>query len=325
MKRLMMILAVLALVFVAVGNMPTSQAQDGGLTEEQLALVERLYNATQKVDTYDSYVLQLTELQSQDLTASIAGFDMSQTSSQEIEYTQTVTLGGDNVLMVATVSLDEAELGAQGSNALSFSAQVEGRLVDGVIYVNAQYLEGDGDLPELPEGWVELDNLGFDALELLTDLDLEDLIDDPEDKTGPLEDLDQLKAIINAIEVTTETLEDGTEVDVLTATFGSEGLMSLLAESGEMDLEDPTTVALMGMMGDNFNVTIQVKLDAEDNPRYAMFEMTIELVDLDMASLGIEGMPPGGSMSMTMANQEIRQWSNINDPALQPVEAPTVE
>lgn len=321
MKRLMMVLAVLAMVIVAVGNIPTSQAQDG-LTDDEKALVERFYNAAQKVDDYDSYVLETSELQSQDLTASIAGFEMGQTSSVLIETTQTVTLGGDNIALIGTLAVDTAETGPTGGDAYSFTAQVEGRLVDGVIYVNAQYLESDGDLPELPEGWFELDALDFDVADLLSDLSLEDWLDEEEMTDTPFETLETFIAAVSDITLTQETLDDGTEVDVITATIGAGGIMDMMADSDSFDPEDPTNMALMGMMGDNFDITFQIKLDSEDNPRYGILSMTIDLIDLNMDELGMEDMPPGGTMSMVMSNQEVRQWSNINDPALQPVEAP---
>lgn len=321
MKRLMMVLAVLAMVIVAVGNIPTSQAQDG-LTDDEKALVERFFNAVENVDEYDAYVLETSELQSQDLTASIAGFEMGQTSSVLIETTQTVTLGGDNINLLATLAVDTAETGPAGGDVYSFTAQVEGRLVDGVVYVNAQYLESEGTLPELPEGWFELDALDFDVAELLSDLNLENWLDDEDMVDTPFENVETFIAAVSEITLAQETLDDGTEVDVITAVLGSDGLMDMLAESGSLDLEDPTAVALLGMMGDNFDVSFQVKLDSEDNPRYAVIAITIDLVDLNMDEMGIEGMPPGGSMSMVMSMQEVRQWSNINDPALQPVEAP---
>lgn len=324
MKRLMMVLAVLAMVIVAVGNIPTSQAQDGGLNDDEKALVERFFNAAQKVDDYDAYVLETSELQSQDLTASIAGFEMGQTRSVLIETTQTVTEGGDNIALLATLAVDTAEAGPQGGDAFSFTAQVEGRLVDGVVYVNAEYLESDGDVPELPEGWFEYDMMDFELVDLLSDLSFEDWLNKDEMTDTPFDSVEAFIAAVSDITLTQETLDDGTEVDVITATIGAGGIMDMMAQSDSFDPEDPTTTALMGMMGDNFDISFQIKLDSEDNPRYAVIAMTIDLVDLNMDEMGIEGMPPGGSMSMVMSNQEVRQWSNINDPALQPVEAPEI-
>lgn len=322
MKRLMMILALLAMMVVAVGNaIPTSQAQDG-LSEEELALLERLYEAVQKIEGYDAYVLERSELQSMDFYVSVAGFIISQSESTLVEALQTVTESGANVHVVATLVVDSSEDSPQGSSSQAYTAQVEARLVDGELYVNAEYLDSEGDAPQLPTGWIDFDSLSFDALEVLSKLSLDNLLDAGLDSDSPLDDLETLLSVVTEVNLTSETLDDGTEVDVITVVIGSDGVMSLLESRGEFDPNDPMTAGIVDVMGDNFEVSVQFKLDADDNIRYALLGLTIDMADFDISTMGIEGMPPGTTMSMTISFQEVRQYSNINDASLEPVEAP---
>ena len=308
MKRNAVALVVLlALMLTALGSL-TALAQDGGVSDEEMALLGRVLAAVEKRDTYSSYAVVGHSEEAFAVEVSFFGQSITNGETTITDYERAVieTESGPNVQAVTTVSYESeaAEIGESESS--SYTVNAEFRLVDGVLYVNASYEEAEGDVPELPEGWVEVsDALDYPLADVLAlseyqDLGIEDFFADEEDF---------LKAV-TSVTSETGTLEDGTEVEFITIEFGGEGLLA----SMDLDTDDPMSLAIMQAIMDSGSLmTVVVALDADDNMLGVGLEMDIVLTQDDLGDLMAEaGLPEGTEFSISVSNNTVMEFSNIN-------------
>lgn len=301
------------------------RAQDG-LSDEEKAILDRLEGAIENFTEYTSFTSYAVELESQEIALAMSGFEFSQTETTNREITATYidVDGVENIhadVLVTSIAADGIE-----DTESAYTLEAEVRLVDGELYVMASYLDSEGAVNELPEGWVTVDETN---LFQFIDLDISDLLDTDiaESTTGfdendLFEDREQLEGLIESVTVDPIELEDGTPVDLITLTFSADGFTELMGETLDLGLGDDSGMEeMMNALFEGISFSVQIALDADDNVRQTNITIAINVEELDASF--IPDVPEGMdvSLSITMEMVETTTYSDINAD-LQPVTAP---
>lgn len=308
---------VIVMVLVGVVALPV-RAQDG-LTDEQVMLLERVFEARDKLDTYASYTHNRMGSETQDISVTLGDLSQSFITTHEWEGTAQVIQmvdGGRNIALAVTGTASNQEAGPNGAVMLEFTIMAEARLVDGTLYVNAAYETPDPALPELPVGWVMVEDLdeyeAFDSLQLDDLLDVEDdeLFDDPE----------LVKATATDVQVEVVTMDDGTAADKITVTFSRDGLLAAYTNQDDID---QAALDLFNAANETSNAVLEITLDADNNPLQATMSMALHAVEVDANALNPEIYPVGMVLSFDLTATETETYSNFDatfDPAVVPEE-----
>lgn len=314
-------LIILLVAIAATSIHPTAapvKAQ-GGLSEEQLALLERIVNAISVVDDYTSYVNTESSTLALNGSVALAGFTQEIVQSQQLDKTTTYVLGDNpNALVVATYT---SETNQEGGTIASYTVDAEARYVDGVLYVNITPVDGDVSELALPEGWVEVEDVTtyeiFDDIGLDRILERVGAIEANPANDSPLKDLELLEKIVQDVTVEETTLEDGSTVNVFTLTIDFVDLISEAPDAFGGDSNSAAQGLFNAFEGQSVEATII--LDAEDNPLAYALSFEGELVDLDASVLSSS--LAGATLNLSFVFSQTSELSQVNE-AIEPVAAP---
>lgn len=295
-------------------------AQEEVPSEEYEALAERLQAASEKTDALTSYAVEQLTIENQSIR--VVWGEIEQDIIRNLERVSTATVtSGDSPNGQGTVTVTVSSV--EGPAEVSYTIEAELRYVDGVVYVNAAYTESEGDVPPLPEGWVEIDDTAF--YPEYSDLDLSgfrDLFEDEEDEDDPLESIQELLNAANSV-TTYEDDMDGTPIEVFNIVLGWEGLTVMLEESGDFSADDPVMGLFSEALADEEElVNISLALDEDDHMIGMAFGFTMSFTDADASQ--IDPNLQDGTISALIENTEVNEISQINE-TFDPVEAPEVE
>lgn len=315
MRRLISIILLPMMVLIVL----PSQAQDGGLSDEQFALLERLLAALNQ--PYTSYTLEQTSLSTQLMTITIPN-EFSGTAIQINSRVVNRTKVGDNTRaeVVATTSYQEP-----GSAApFSYTINAEIRRVDETLYVNATYAEASADLPVLPSGWVVIEQT--EDWPELNDIALADYLPPTPQSSPTLADLlAQDRAlvgrIIGDIQHTPATLIDGTPIEIITLQLDFHAIMT--SELGlDYSVSTLDAVILDTLLADadiEFSATFTLNTAGQVIGQQVTLTLKVEAIDAAALSADI---PVSTTLDLNISQTENSFYSQINDPTLPIIEAP---
>lgn len=322
------ILLMLSLVLVfSLMLTSVSFAQDDGLSDDELALIDRVSNVVNSPDEYESFVVTVNSIETSSQSLGMGGVALLDGTSSLTLDAQATVIRGENPNGWATIFASVENIDDQGT--VAYDLEAEARYVDGVLYLNITNITGGEGLPapDAPVGWQVVDFMH----PFYTDLDLasfeELFVEDSEDMDDMEDDSFDIEELINtlAASVTLEESDiDGTPVDVITITIGQEAFNSLLAEQMGAE-DDPVQAALVEMMlasigtGDGDLVSYSVALGEDDTVLGVATNISFELAELDLSEAGDDF--AGMSLGMTMQQFEVLEYSQINE-TFEPVEAP---
>lgn len=314
MARLIRIVSVIVLTLLV--GAPV-HAQDGGLTGEQQALVDRVLAALEKTESYTSYVSDGEG--TRDRTIIITAGDISRQNSENTLLTRRTQYTTDangqsnyNLTRIAHVNSS-----ASNGAVLMYTITSEMRVVEGVLYLNAIREIDSGaadDLPDVPEGWVIVES--EDDWPALEHLDLGDILNDMD---GPM--IINSNAILmfdQVSDITLEagTLKDGTPVDKITVTWTGDELTAGVAAQLEARGEDPLPL----VFDSNSVMTTTFSLNADDELLQIETDTTLTWNDIDLRILNPNA-PEGSLFSQESSENGVVIISGINEPVT-PITAP---
>jgi hypothetical protein len=308
------LLVVLIVIAPAAMN---ARAQDGGLSDEQQALLERVIQARENYQGYSSLVEEVNGGQARELILTMGDNQRSFSTVVTWERSAQIIQGEDgrNIAAMATATIVDSGIGPTGEvNSRSRTVIVDLRLVDGQLYLLAEYgpdTSPDLELPELPEGWFVVEKLS--DWSVLEDLNLQDLVE----QNSIFDNPDSVREAATDVMLGATTLEDGTPVDMITFTVDAAGLRLLLGsgpDTGPMS-------RIIQRLDDDSGATLAVILDADDKPYEVMSEMVLHATGLDASLFGMTDLPAGTSVEFEteFASHEI--YSQINE-TLEPAAVP---
>jgi hypothetical protein len=315
------------LVTMALGASIT-RAQDPSPEE----VLDRLSNALERTDTYESFVGTFSEVQSQAVSINIGGFAQEQLSNTAREGEVRI-IRGDNPNAVGFMTVRVLE--SEGADELAYTVEAEVRLVDGTIFVNASYIDGENPSFPLTGEWEAVDMEQqfmfpqYDILDLpglgelvtpdMDDVEGEEDMDD-EDEGSPFDQLAEI--IANASDISVEQVEqDGDTIDLYTLTFGMDALMQVMGAEGLGDESNPVIPIILEELGGIEDlINMSIGLDAEDNVRQMSMDMVVDIVDVDASQLD-PNIPTGSTFSFSIGMLQSRTFDQINQ-VTERVEAP---
>lgn len=296
-------------------------AQGGRLPDDQQAMVERVIAAINASESYTSFVSTVTETVSNTMTIhmgnSASTAEESYTIQQETRYS-TGENGQPNSSTTATAQVSSLAFGS--TERTQYTLQAEMRVVDGVLYVNAQReAPASADLSAMPEGWVIVQ--GADEWPALKVLQLGDELrnlDSPDlfDPNVPLLFKDATSAAQSA-----GTLDDGTPVEVITLTLTGQDLRRGLGDyMGAKDPTASTAVYYGGIDLDQSSWTVVFSLNDQDQIVAFTADASIVWTGFDLNKMSPQT-AKGTLLDQATVLKGTYQISDINAP-LEPVAAP---
>ncbi len=311
-NRIVAILIAAALVLAAPGSAAVTKAQDGGLSADQLALLERIFEARAYLEVVGSYAEDRTGTETQLLTLAWEDQAFEFYNATEWEQAQTVinTAGELNAQAQVRATVNEEDWPP-------YVVSGEVRLVDGVLYVNASYEEPDDSLPPLPEGWFVVPDIeaAQEEYPALVALQLDNVT--RSEPTPLLENQQLIRDTATDVQQASTELADGTQADQITVTFGRDALLAVMSEG----VEDEFQLALFGAMSDASYAALIVTLDAENRPLHVRTEMVLVAEGVDAAALSPDDFPAGMTLSFRFEGVEEQSYRQF-DEAFEPVAAP---
>lgn len=312
---------VAGLAAVALPNSSISQAQ-GGLSDEDIASLDRVYAMLETSDSYTSYHSETTRSDSQTLIMTINGETSERGQTNTVTESKTIIRNDleDESLnnIQATAVLDIVAVNDGTEVSATINADI--LYVDQILYMNAQG-EGASDfLNGIVEGWQAYDSEeavpeGFDSLKP------DSYFGDNED--NPFEDREYILPLISSIAVEPSELEDGTAVDIITITIDGEGFYTfytdLLAESEE---ENPLLGIITPELLDG-TIIYSITVDAENTPIAYNIDLTMTIAEFDL-SLIAPNVPEDSLVSIIYSQSEESFISEANA-EFSPAVAPELE
>lgn len=286
-KPLLMIGLALALLLVMAPALAQSE-----LSDDELALLDRVLAAAEAQEEPGSYVSEYESVSAQQFDVSLG--DVVQSIVEEISVTgeRTITTGDETYGQAFyTVGVTQD----QGFGPTSFVIDVEFRYVDGALYAIGEYVESEGDVPPIEEGWIVVED-AF-AVPYLNLIDVEELLglfedeagEDAEGEEGDTDIIDALALIRDqATSVTLEEVETGEATfDGVTIAFGWDGLLAILEAEGEAPPPEDPIFSLFGetLAGVPDVVQVTILLDEDDTIRGLTYSATIEIGGIDLGEI----------------------------------------
>jgi hypothetical protein len=300
--------SLIVILLLALLAVPVVSAQENDdLTEEELALVERVIESRAKLETYASYAEAAAESRSQMLTINMD--QGSQGFSQAVDLTrdQIVIQGGDQKNIAGTITADvtQTEPLANGqSGEITYTLMGEFRLVEGAMYLSASYVLADPTLPEIPDGWAVYTPDENETLDLLR---LDDLLDDDD----PLERAERIRTTAQDVTLESTTLDDGTPVEVITIIFNREAFAAQIGAQAEEP--DPMLTALLAGLSENSISTMVVTLDMDGNPLRVESRTVMESLGMSGPEIDPQMFMEGMTVDMIIDFSEDKSYSQFDE------------
>lgn len=297
-----------------------ARAQDGGLSEEELALLDRIFATRENFLALTSYEEQISAAQRREIKLVLARGEQTSVNLSTWARKSDITIVGEFKNAVSHVS---ATLESQATNvggqqdSQTFSIEADVRRVDGKLYVNAQYdtPQVGADWPELPSGWVEV--IDFEQWPLFDEMELDDYLDE---ESSPFDDPEMVKAMNPDVSSAPGALDDGTPVDVITVIFDVEAVKLLYKAD---PLAEPVMAALLANLSAETYAHVTLFIDADNMLRRMETDQLLKTVGVDAGVLGQGRVPAGTTFDLSMGVSSVTTYDMFNA-TFDPVTVPDV-
>ena len=296
----------LCLVLLAVGVLALSASAQDGLTQDQLALVERVHNARIIQDQYHSYREEAIVTHLFEIAIVQGNRTVSRSTDSTLARTGTVVRTADQGNILAEIILSVEQTGPQGAQA--YRVLAEARLVDDILYVQAHYEDPAAQLPALPDGWIELEDPDEQA-NPLAQLELTDLLDRP----LWIDDLDlMLESVVDA-SVEPGELDDGTPIDIITLTVDEAGIRRLWDEPDITDIEPALAAVLGPYLLPESDLVVMLWIDADEH--ISRIDITMQAQAAEVPGTQFDpDLSAGSLMDVTITTTRTETYTDINQP-----------
>ncbi len=322
-------------------------------SEDEQALVERAFDALGTLESRPAYQQTGTETTSTVLSLTFLGLTFNLNSEVVIASDLTVinAEAAVNAQGFYTVTvMEENSQGDEPAELTEYVMDAEVRLVDGTVYVLAEYTSSSGEVPPLPTGWTVVTS--EEAYDAFDELDMDDWLeqaervpgdeiaqgDDKESVGGDdvlsgelgnlLQDEVLIQFVINHtsdISSTPATLPDGSTGETINLTLDLIGLLNAAAATPEgreaLNLDDPSqdtnvTELLTALGIEPINLTVM--LDADGNLAGQSLALTMRGEEVDFGQF--EPDAEGAVMDFMLQGVESLEYTTAD--ATAPVSAP---
>lgn len=333
-------LTVIALVLqTSLVSLRAARAQEdsSGLSPEKQALVERVNRSLQHQKSYTSYVEHVTFQRT--LTISILSvvvgiteqnqeedttIDQTSTTSVEIDRLSYIVQDDDALNILSNVNVETLVISTappEYNRTFNYTLGAEVRLVDGNIYVMAEYQTDateDVGLPQLSPEWILITDEVLESGETWDDILWELELNYYRGAGKPFQDDEKLTSLVQDVTVESGTLEDGTAVDIITLTLQGEGMPDFVSEALSIERANPYFDAFF-----NPGTTMVYAFSLDENDTLRLINASLQTKgDVNLSTLA-PGTPPGVlAFAEAVFNQQI-EYRDINVP-LEPVTDPTL-
>ncbi len=298
-------------------------AQDG-LSDDQLAALDRVIAAVNASETYQSYVHHAIETTTQELTLNVGGALIDASETEVLERTTFFTHDADgnpNLRGEFTATVSSKSLGANAPIEYKLNGEV--RVVAGVVYLRAtRESDDEASLPPMPDGWVIIENIDdWPALDILQ---LDDLFDNQDSPDIFSENVPDVLALAVDVTMTSETPDDGPAQDTVHITLNNDALTAALTLLiNEEGTPDAGTAAYYAGMDDSSGWDMAFTLTETGDIASFTTDTRLSWTEFDISALTSD-LPPGTLLDQT--GQLIGEFeiSSINAD-LTPVEAPIID
>ncbi|NJL95384.1 MAG: hypothetical protein HC915_17515 [Anaerolineae bacterium] len=313
------VLSLMLVLLLAVGLVPGVLAQEGSLSEEEQALVERAQAAITEYLAAESYSAFGYEILTQDLTLNLGPTVSNRVSSSEVLRDGYIIFGEAGSAQYSGQVIYSEEV--DGTVEASYTMDYELRYVNGTLYVNASYAASEGNALPLSDGWVQVDDP--EAFPEFQELDLDDLLDNFDGEARAEEFARIQEAIsIGTLGATTyeDSLEDGSPVVVIRLVLDAAVLAEVTGSEEEEIPAEFVQAMVDAMATEEEPIVYEFALTPDGVLAGVALGLTLDLADADLRLLVAE-VPEGSLFSLMQEAEELTLYSNYGgtfDPVMVP-------
>jgi hypothetical protein len=316
---------VIASIIIVIGlhGIPLpSHAQEGdnfGLTEAEIIQVERLYDVLNRHTTFDSYQVTTREQDVQEFRYFLPGQSAVIVTGTLATVNTTAIREDDSYAAMSTLTFEFQEDDA--TNQTNYAMEAELRAVDDQLYIKGDYTERNGELPDTPPDWVQWN--AEEEPPAFVDLNLSRYLSD----AFPVADINIIKQALDTIQTSGETLEDGTPVDRIQATFTGEGFISMFRAlqntANEVGQDSPLLQAIFNNMEDATRIQIIALVDRENTPLQVGWDISLVTGEIDLTTVDGERFDEGSLLLVRLRVLRSRKLEDFNMDDVEPIIAPS--
>ena len=309
----------LVLLFAALLVVPLIGVQAQGvdeLSEEEQALLERFFAVAETEEAYTSFSISSEENLNLSLTIDVGvPVEVSQYATRTVE--GYVVRDGDVENASGTTTVDYNASSPDGD--LSYSIEADVVFLDEVLYVDAAFLESEGDVGAIESGW-QVYGSADDIPEVLDELDLDELFDDEEDD-DLFERRELIESAVTNVLLLEDELDDGRPVEIIVLVFEGEGAAEFFRAIAEDDDSGNPFVEIIYTSEGDGSVLVGAAIDENENLVGMAVELSLTLEEVDLTPFNIEGIPAGATLTASIENNRIDTLADLNS-EFDPIEAP---
>lgn len=300
--------------------------------EDPTPILDRLQRVSEW--TPQDRVISLQSSDSNITTINFGGQEFNQTSTYTLTATETtVNVDQDNESRQIEFSLAGNEVDTD-NNTISYVIEGEMRFVEGRVYLNAAYLNSQGDVPDLPDGWFEITDAA--AWDIFNPLNIDNLLETEDEDTTDFEAFQDFVKFFTddplaTATSTATTLDDGSAADILTVTLSTVGFSQIIQEqvnedieNGEIDTESSDYLiqqAIYDNLTDETYTSIALTLTPDNIPLSGVITVNFATAPFALAAIDPENFPEGITASVLGTAVDTYEFVSY-DTGLAPIEAP---
>ncbi len=282
---------------------------DHPLTEEQLAWLDRAHEAIQNLRAATNYTSTSAGTYSVHLTLRLGDDMLTGSEFQSWKRTQT-TFPGDPDTIAGMVMSEQMtrEFGTSEDEAIHYRLSAEVRWIDGVLYVQATPIDPGPDTPDIPAGWIIVEDP--EEYPALSSLNLNDFIDE----SSIFDNLDAMRAA--ALDVTWEavTLDDGSPADQITIIFGLEALFNEVYDLSDEEVAQ-WEMLFASSTDEEFVIQVTMIVGADGLPISYTGTLTCRLLGIDATDFFSDSVPEGTTLDWENETTVESTITAVNTPA----------
>jgi hypothetical protein len=308
------LIVALVVTFVAMPLLGVQAQGTDGLSDDELALLDRLDAVAGTPQTYTRFSSVADDALSFDATFDVGEPIETGWIVRRVMEIDIIRDGAQtNVAGMADVAVTWLP-----DHAGSYEIEADIVFVDRTLYVDAAYAEADGEVSEIESGWQRFRS-SWEIPAALEELELHELFTG-DDENNIFDRPDIIERAVTGVRLETDEMDDGRPVDVIILDFEGQGAIQAFLLMGA---DDQGLFSVMFNPESDGMITVSVMVDDHENLVGWTVDWTSHVEDLDLTPFNIQDIPDGSTLTATMSRSYVETLSNIDgeiDPIVTPVD-----
>lgn len=292
----------IVVLLLSLGLPMLTQAQDdGGLTEDQMALIERIAGIDESLATHTSYRSNRIDIQNNNLII----------NNQENKDNKNLQRFG-YVVNEEGVENNTYTLNLDYEGLAHYSIRGEVREIDGIIYANVMYAEADEGVEPLPEGWLAIETAD-DIPYTMHELNLSQHFNDDEPLINDPELLATYATLVTVTEVTTTVEDEEVTLEQIMVVVGPENFPAFYFSILDEEAQQNSMLQAIFSEGLEGSMTVIAQFRANGDIYLLSASMDMEHRDINAYAASPDLFDEGDIMSFVAEYSILSSYTNFDE------------